>query len=154
MSAPKRYPAPLGDTPQPLMSETDEWDGEETKGFGVGIRSGSKGAMGRKESHHQDPTKGGRTLGRRVGLLVSGRLRGSVRRMVSTGVSTGCLHSRCRGALGQWLAGSGSVRHERRIPVHPRSPPKPDNRTPRNTTSKRLNSSTFFDTRRKNRIPG
>ena len=59
------------------------------------------GGVEREESNHRDPTKGGRTLGRRVGLPVSCQLRGSARRMVSTGVSTRCSHGKCRGALGQ-----------------------------------------------------
>jgi len=46
MSAPKRYPAPLGDTPHPLMSETDQRGGEEKKHpasvFDL-IRDGGKG---------------------------------------------------------------------------------------------------------------
>ena len=107
-----------------------------------------------EESHHQDPTKGGRTLGHRVVLLAFCQLRGSARRAVSACVSTRCFHGRYRDALGRSLEGLGSVRHERKTLDRLQSLPMPDNRTPRNTTSRRLNSSTFFDTRRRSRTPG
>jgi hypothetical protein len=153
MSAPKRYPAPLGETPHPLISETCE-GGEEEKVSTLVFDLIRGGKVKREESHHQDLTKGGRTSARRVGLLVSCQLRGSARRMVSTSVSARCSRNKWRGALGRWLLGSGSVHRGHRTPVHLRSLPMPDNQIPRNTTSKRLNSSTFFDTRRKSHTPG
>lgn len=87
MSAPKRYPAPLGDTPHPLISGGD---GYKRKDLSV-----DKGEMKREKSHHLDQTKGGHTLGRRGGLLVSGLLRESGVCVVKTRVSTG----RCRGRV-------------------------------------------------------
>lgn len=154
MSAPKRYPAPLGDTPHPLMSETSEGNGEGKESSASVFNLVREGEMEQEGSHHRDPTKGGRTLGRRAGLLVSGRLHGSGRRMVSARGSTKRSHAGYRGVLDQWLAGSGSIHHERRTLVRLRSPPVLDSRTPRNTTSKRLNSSIFFGTRRKSHRPG
>ena len=55
------------------MSETDEWNGEKT---GFSVLDINLIRRRRKEPYHRDLTKGGRTLGRHVELLVSGRLRG------------------------------------------------------------------------------
>ena len=66
MSAPKRNPAPLGDTPHPLISV-------EERMMNGNPRTGERG----EKPHRQDRTRGDHTLGRRGGLLVSGLWRGS-----------------------------------------------------------------------------
>ena len=64
------------------MSETDERD-EEALVFNL-----DRGEIKREETHHRDRTKGGRTLDRHGGLLVSCQSRGSAKPTVNTNVPT------------------------------------------------------------------
>lgn len=141
MSAPKRYPAPLGDTPHPLMSRKDR---HRREGTDVSVVLECEKAR----SHHRGPTRGGRTSGRHGGLLVSCLSRESE---WCIHVSTRCRHTKWGDALGQWPVSSDLDRHEHKTPVRPQSRPGLDNRRSRNTTSKRLKWNIFFDTRRRSR---
>lgn len=148
MSAPKRYPAPLGDTPHPLMSGIDQMD-REGMVILVLVFDLARRGMEREGSHHLDRTKEGRTWGHHVELPASCRLHGSAKRMVSVRLS-----GKMQGVPDQLLGGSGSTHHEHRTLDRLRSLPTRDNQRPHSTISRRLNSSTFFDTRRKSHRPG